>query len=126
MSKNKEKGTKYENQVLQTYLKRVWPGANRSAPAGANDFGDFLNVDGWLIEARKRDAWNIPGWIRDIYGKIDKRNERHRGYQSNWCIIFASDKRTDLNEDYVVLPAELFFDIFKTTMYHADACCLLY
>lgn len=103
---SKAKGTEYENHVLETYLFDVWGRVDRDRARGAKDYGDFKDAGGWLLEARKRNAWRLPSWIRDIYGKLARAGRRTTG---RWAIIFAADKRTELRDDYVATPASTFF-----------------
>ena len=103
----KTKGTGFENHVLETYLLPLWSGAKRAAPSGILDFGDFINVGGILIEAKARETWRLPAWIRDIYTKIARAGHR-RPYP--WLLFFKQDKRGPLNEDYVAQPAWLWLE----------------
>jgi hypothetical protein len=104
MSKQRAKGTAFENHVLETYLKKIWPKVERAPLKGVNDYGDFINVGYWLVEAKKRDRWDLPTWIRTILKKV-----RAKG-TSPWVLVFAGDKRSAIDIDLVVLPAEQYFD----------------
>lgn len=48
------------------------------------------------IEAKKRNKWDLPSWIRKTQRK-----------SAQWMIVFAGDKRQDLKEDYVVMPLDM-------------------
>lgn len=100
MSKQRQKGTEYENFLLTTYLRRVWPKADRSPQRGVKDFGDFSNVGGWLVEAKKHERWDLPNWIRKIQWKIERD-----GQPSPWVLLFANDKRKGF-PDLAVMPTE--------------------
>lgn len=104
MSKARQKGTSFENHVLEEYLRPIWPDADRSPLRGVKDAGDFLNINGWIIEAKNRKAWRLPEWIRQVY-----RQKQNVDPLAPWAIVFKGDKRTDLNEDYVVMPAAQWF-----------------
>ena len=101
MSKARQKGTTFENHVLNEYLLSVWSTAERAALSGINDYGDFTNVDDWHIEARNRKTWALPEWIRGVYKKMERK---HGDRNQPWMIVFKADKRSDLHEDYAVLP----------------------
>lgn len=115
------KGTEYENDIGMNYLVEVWgdpeiPWGDPDQPvqrarlAGIKDYGDFLGVDGWLIEARNRMKWDIRDWIRGVYMKL----ERHgRNIYAPWVLVFKSDKRTDMRDDYALCSAGRFFDLIK-------------
>lgn len=100
MSKQRQKGTEYENFLLTTYLLRVWPQVERRAQQGMRDFGDFTNVGGWLIEAKKHERWDLPNWIRKIQWKIERG-----GAPTPWALLFVNDKRKGF-PDLVVQPTE--------------------
>lgn len=110
MSKARQKGTTFENHIRDTYLREVWPEAERAALSGINDYGDFINVDGWHIEARNRKTWAIPEWIRGVYKKVMRK---HGDLEHPWAIVFKADKRSDLYEDYAVVPAWVLFELIR-------------
>ena len=116
MIKARQKGTQYENHIRDTYLYDIWPDVSRAPLRGTNDWGDFINVSGWVIEARNRARWDIPGWIRGIYTRLKKGKK----LRNPWCIVFKADKRSDLKEDYVVAPAWLFFELVRRTKQGED------
>jgi hypothetical protein len=93
----------------------VWPDIERAALSGINDYGDFTNVDGWHIEARNRATWALPDWIRGVYKKLRRK---HGNTDQNWMIVFKSDKRGELHEDYAVLPLRLAADLLYVYRYH--------
>lgn len=103
MSRARAKGTGFENHVSDTYLDKVWPLVHRAPQRGVKDYGDFENVHGMLIEAKKRDKWDLPAWIRGVLGKLKTPT-------SPWIIVFATDKRSIISMDLVVMPAKQYFD----------------
>ncbi len=105
------KGTDFEVHVDEVYLKEIWPDVERAPLKGINDFGDFVNVDGWLIEARNRKTWALPAWIRGVYSKLERegRSNIHR-----WMLVFKADKRGPLNDDYVLMSATQAFNLIQT------------
>ena len=102
MSASRAKGTAYESHVLETYLKPIWPNADRAPQKGIKDFGDFVGMS-YLIEAKKRDRWDLPEWIRGILRKV----QRHP--TAPWVLVFAADKRGPIPMDLVCMPAEQYF-----------------
>lgn len=117
MSKARQKGTSFENHILETYLTSVWSTAERAALSGINDYGDFTNVDGWHIEARNRKTWALPAWIRGVYAKMKRK---HGDINHNWMIVFKGDKRSDLAEDYAVVPMRVLTALLYEARYHLD------
>lgn len=102
MSKSRAKGTRFENDVVSRYLRQVWPYADRAPLRGVRDFGDFTNVNGWLIEAKHRKVWRIPEWVRTIRQKVKDQDPT-----APWALVLRQDGRN--LPDLVVLPAEQYF-----------------
>jgi hypothetical protein len=109
MSKARQKGTSFENHIL-TELSAVWPDVERAALKGVNDYGDFINVDGWHIEARNRKTWALPEWIRGVYKKVERKHQHHF---KPWMIVFKADKRSVLDENYAVVPLWLVLEMMR-------------
>jgi hypothetical protein len=102
MSWQRRKGTDYENHVRDEYLLDVFPYCKRAPLSGVADAGDFINTRHFIMEAKKRNAWRLPEWIRVVAGKAarDKRP---------WMLWFAGDKRKGddvLRDDFVVMTAD--------------------
>ena len=105
MGKETAKGTRFERYLAEELLPQVWPDVERAAKSGINDFGDFTNVGGWLVEANHRKRWAVPDYIRGILEKI-----KRRGQPTPWVLVLRQDKRT-LPVDVAVLDAKTFFRI---------------
>ena len=103
MSRQRRKGTDYENHLRDKYLRRIWPSADRAPLRGTADRGDFDNVGGFVVEAKKRNKWDLPAWMRSTQKKVPPTE-----HPDAWMIWFAGDKRKgELTGDYVVMPATL-------------------
>lgn len=105
MSKQRQKGTQYENHVRDHYLRPIWPTADRAPLRGTADAGDFDGTP-YVVEAKKRNRWALPEWIRTTRAKAER-------VEKDWMIVFAADKRTDMSEDLVVLPARVLFELLE-------------
>ena len=104
MSKARRKGTDYENYLRDTYLSRVWPNVDRAPLRGTADRGDFDGAP-YVIEAKKRNRWDLPSWIETTAGKVVNLAGAR---PDSWMVWFAGDKRKGRNrDDYVVMPASL-------------------
>lgn len=106
MSKQRAKGTKYENRVRDHYLRPVWSTADRAPLRGTADLGDFDGTP-LVVEAKKRNAWRIGEWIRTTAAKAAR-------VKRDWVIVFAGDKRiSGLDTDYAVSEAEHYFGLHR-------------
>lgn len=105
MSRERKKGTGFENHVRDTHLRPIWGRVERSPLRGVHDFGDFINIGGRLTEAKKRNKWDLPAWIRGVLAKLSRAGKE----DAEWEIVFAADKRSKINFDLVCAPAEQYF-----------------
>jgi hypothetical protein len=108
MGASTAKGTRFENWCLP-WLRLVWPNVLRAAKTGIKDFGDFVNTDGELVEAKWRATtrtWSIPFWVGTALEKCALRSGRgtYNWRVDRWQIIFAEDMRKGL-PPLVVLDA---------------------
>lgn len=103
-----KKGTTFENHIRDTYLRPIWPKAERAPKRGIMDRGDFDHCNGYIVEAKHRKRWDIGEWIRTVL----RKQQRHDP-AAPWVIVFAGDKRTAINMDLVVMPAEQYFHQLK-------------
>lgn len=116
MSKARRKGTDYENWLRDTYLRHIWPHAERAPLRGTNDAGDFDHVGGYVVEAKKRNKWDLPAWMRTTQAKVRDGMSR-----DSWMIWFAGDKRKgELRDDYVVMPASLAMRLLQDSQIAAE------
>src|SRR3990167_3113420 len=126
MSKSRRIGTNAENHYLESYIKPAFPEAQRAPLRGTNDYGDYLNVDGYLLEAKKRKrlAGEIVGWANTAIsktrwaahkelrgrgvGRPSAAHVRARALEAfPWVIFFSGDRRHDPDIDLATMPASL-------------------
>lgn len=65
MSKERRKGTSFENEVVAYLNVNDFPHAERRALAGANDKGDIVGVPDTVIECKNHAKLNLAGWIAE-------------------------------------------------------------
>jgi hypothetical protein len=95
MSKARAKGTGWEVRLKDEFLSRIWPAVERAPLKGINDYGDFVNVDGLLLEAKKTERPNFLAWAR--------RCTAATGAQAGWRVLWSGDQRKG-EGPYVLLP----------------------
>lgn len=93
MSKARAKGSGWEVALLGP-LRFIWPRAERAPLKGINDYGDFLNVDGLLLEAKKTDVPHFLQWAKTANAKTGG---------SGWRIIWSGDQRRK-DGPFVLMP----------------------
>lgn len=100
------KGAKFERELAEK-LAGCFPDITRSPtyryPTPEIDKGDFVDCDGWFIEAKKHDVWRMPQWIQTILDKTRETKQR-------WALIVASN-RSKLPGVYAVVPLDQFVEL---------------
>lgn len=91
---SRKKGSHWEVELLEK-IRVIWPDAERAPLKGIQDFGDFVNVGGLLIEAKKTDAPHFLQW-----GKAATRKAT-----AGWRIAWAGDRRRG-DGPYGLLPLD--------------------
>jgi len=81
VSRNKNKGTKFESDVVACLQVSGFPGAERRALAGNLDKGDILGVPDWALEAKDRARMDLGVWAAEA--EIESRNAK----ASYWVVI---------------------------------------
>lgn len=93
MSKARQKGSGWEVALLRP-LSRIWKYVERAPLKGVNDYGDFVNVDGLLLEAKKTDLPHFLKWAKTAATKTGG---------NGWRIIWSGDQRRK-DGPFVLLP----------------------
>lgn len=96
MSAARQKGTKWETELLGRLRGLFGPNVHRAPLRGTQDAGDFVGVP-WLHEAKSTKAPKFLEWARTAAKKTD----------AFWCVLWHGDRRTDPTE-LVVMPFELY------------------
>ena len=96
----KQKGTSFENEVLDEFL-RVWPGAHRAEANSESQ--DLRAVGDWVVECKHRKRWSLFQWIRRI---------RKRAGLDPWVIVAAHGDRRSSEGREVGTVAVLDFNLF--------------
>jgi len=91
MSKARQKGTKFENELLEG-LRKIWPDADR-AKAG-NPSNDFHGLP-FPVEAKHRKTWAIPEWVRRIRAVA--------GGDHRWALVVASGDRRKADSSTIMV-----------------------
>lgn len=96
---SRKKGSAWEVELLDL-LRPIWPDVERAPLKGTADFGDFVNVDGLLIEAKKTDAPHFLEWAR-------KARDKTGG--NGWRIVWSGDRRKG-DGPYVLLSLDTWLE----------------
>lgn len=103
---SKQKGTKWETELLPI-LRGLFGGrVERSSLSGIHDYGDYINVP-FLVEAKSTKTPMFQAWARKCEKKAGKA----------WTIIWKGDRRVQTGAGpYAVMPLELFEQLVQCAM----------
>jgi hypothetical protein len=92
----RKKGTRFET-VLLKWLRAIWPTAVRAGTTlGLNDKGDYLNLNGWLVEAKHHKVPHVMPWVRVL---------REKAHGMPWLLAVRTDARTE--KDIAVMDLQV-------------------
>lgn len=63
MSRSKQRGTRFESEVVEYLRTRGFSTVERRSLAGANDKGDITGLPGVVIEVKNRKAMSLAEWV---------------------------------------------------------------
>ena len=110
MSKQKQKGTRAENQVV-TFLRAFWPYAERRVLAGVNDKGDVSGLGPVVVEVKDHGKITLSVFVDELKAEVINANA-HTG------VVIAKRRGTlDVGEWYAVMPVRYWVDIMKEAGY---------
>lgn len=105
----KQKGTAFENEVLQD-LQHIWPDADRAK--ANNESQDLVGTGKWVIECKFRKRWDLFKWI----GKIKKVAADYP-----WVIVAAHGDRRSVVGRQVGTVAVVDWGVFVEMVEHLEA-----
>lgn len=76
MSKQRAKGTRGENAVVEALIAAGYVHAERRSLAGVNDKGDITGIPGWVIEVKYHDSYagKLAGWVEEA--EVERQNAK--------------------------------------------------
>lgn len=107
MSKQRAKGTRWETELL-TELANIFPHVERAPLKGANDQGDFLNVNDWLLEAKNHKTPKFLAWADTCRTKTDTNHKP-------WAVLWHGDRRTRQGRPLALLDLDTFLELLEAT-----------
>ena len=106
MSTQRDKGTRFESEIVEYLKANGFPYAERRAMRGNRDAGDIAGVPGIAIEAKNHKAMDLGSWM----------GEAEVGARNAGCTRFAvwhKRRMKPISESYVTIPASLFVELLN-------------
>ena len=107
MSKQRQKGSTWETELLPQLRAVFGPQVERAPLKGVNDMGDFTGTP-VLIEAKKTDVPHFLQWAKTCAKKAGVR----------WAVIWSGDRRRG-DGPFVLLHLDYFLRLAKNQQYVA-------
>lgn len=109
MSKQRAKGTRGENLVVDALIKAGFKHAERRALNSVNDKGDITGIPGWVFEVKFHDSYagKLSGWVEEA--EIERVNAK-----ADYGIVWHRRKGKGSAEDwFVTMSGSTFLGILK-------------
>ena len=109
MNTAKQRGTRFESDVVDYLRANGFPSVERRALAGALDRGDLTGLPGFAVECKDHKTIALAAWSNEA--KTEATNAGARW----WCVI-AKRRRSKgssgtVSDAYVVMPLSVFADL---------------
>ena len=109
----KQKGSKYERDVVKWLRSVGFVDAERAYGAGRqDDVGDIDGLDGVVIECKNEKTLRIPQYLRELDVEME-----NAGAETG-VVLIKKRGTTNVSESYAVMPAKLWVDLLKQAGYY--------
>lgn len=107
MSKEKQKGTKWETDVVNYLNENGFPNAERRALTGKNDKGDIAGLpNNWVLECKDHKTISLSTFVDEAM--TEKENAG-----SAYGAAVIKRARKNVSQAYVVMPLEQFVVVMQ-------------
>ena len=111
MSRQRQKGTRWENAIVEYLRERGWPHAERRALNGINDKGDVAGVIGVVIEAKDCKTHELAAWLDEA------NKERDNAGADLGVAWFHRRGKASARDGYVLMDGDTFTWLLKSAGY---------
>lgn len=105
MSRERAKGTRAENAVVDYLRQRGFRTAERRAQRGTNDAGDLTGLPGYVVEIKDHVRLELAAWVDEA--EAERRNDgahiavvwhkrRGKGSAGDWYVTMTGAQFADL------------------------------
>lgn len=106
MSKSKQKGTRFESQVVAYLKDHGYSLAERRAPNGKLDRGDIGGVRGWTLELKNCKQMTLGPWLKEAGRESDNAGT------TRYAVVHKQRER-GVDESFVTMPLWLFAELAR-------------
>jgi Holliday junction resolvase len=101
VSASRQKGTRFESEVVGYLRENGHAACERRALSGKNDRGDIAGVQGWTLECKAEKAISLAGYVEEA------RAEAVNAGTANYAAV-VKRRGKGVSEAYVVMPLAVF------------------
>lgn len=111
MSKQRDKGTKWETAIVDYLRTKGFPHAERRALHGTHDLGDISGIPGVVIEAKNQARHSWAEWL-------DEAVDETRNASADVGVVWAHRRgKASPADGYVVMSGDQFAWLLKSAGY---------
>lgn len=98
MSASKQKGTKFETEVVNFLRANGFENVERRALQGTQDLGDIMGVEGWTIQCKNQNKLLLAEWMdqTECQRELDRENP--------FGLLVIRRRMKPVSQAYAVLP----------------------
>lgn len=120
MSRNKQRGTRWESAIVAYLRDNGWRYADRLPLSGARDRGDVTLGNGspLVIEAKNAARIELAAWVDEANTEADNASE-HRAWEAEHIgVVWVHRKgKADPADGYVVMDGATFLHLLRSADY---------
>lgn len=111
MNASKQRGTRWESEIVRYLNENGWPHVERRTLSGSSDRGDIAGLHGdagsVVIEAKNQNRQSLAEWIDEAEAEGDNARARV-------AVVWAHRKgKSSAGAGYVVMTGEQFTELLK-------------
>lgn len=99
MNASKQKGTKFETEVVNYFHHRGMTDVGRQILTGNMDLGDIAGLPGWVIECKNV---NTANWAQFM----DETNVERKNAGAQYGLLVVRRRMKSITQAYAVLPLD--------------------
>lgn len=108
VNRSKQKGTRFESELVDYLRDRGFAGCERRALTGTQDRGDIAGIEGWTIEAKNVISASWADWIDQT--EVERRNSG-----DEFGLLVVRRRMKPITQAYAVMRLDQMVDLMILT-----------
>ncbi len=102
---SKEKGSRFEVEVVEYLRANGFPHVERRAMRGIRDTGDVSGLPGWVLELKNCRAMSLGEWVAEA-----EKEAKNAGFGAFWAVVHKRRQKSAAGA-YVTLSLATFAEL---------------